>query len=403
MKISTTAVASSIRKVEKVIRQRASAGGLQGHAPYVQVVPIFFKSDGDIFRYFGEHVDEIDAITGNVIHVVLPRSVLEGDAKDVASAVEASERYPGLKAADLPCLWVEGAGNQAFVIRLPPDLTSVKQVLYGLVDNAREASTFEDVARSYVGAAPDTVMVTPSAGRRVVCSIHGIKTRGAWQKELQASFDQARAGLEHRPLDFGLFGALALLIPALRDRKIAWFLDQYTRIIKEEQLGSTPPSIIAHSFGTYIVAQAMERYPEIRFDRLVMCGSIVRRDYPWSHRARSGQIIRALNDFGRRDIWVRVAEWVVADAGSSGYEGFSDTADNCLVQRRHETWRHSDYFYRLNYERNWIPFIIGAHDPDEGQEEGPRAINWRFVAVRTLVVLAVASGAVYAIARWWPG
>lgn len=403
MKIATTAVATSMRKVEKVVRERAGATGSRGHAPYVQVVPIFFKSDGEIFRYFSEHVDEIDAITGSAVHVVLPRSVLEGDAKDVASAVEASERFPGLKAGDLPCLWVEGAGNQAFVIRLPQEINSVKRILYGLVDNARAAATFADVARSYAGVGAGDAASGPSAIRRIVCSIHGIKTRGAWQKELQASLDQAQAGLQHRPLDFGLFGALALLVPMLRERKIAWFLEQYTRVVKEEKPGTAAPSIIAHSFGTYIVAQAMERYPEIRFDRLVMCGSIVRRDYPWSQRVRSGQLVRALNDYGRKDIWVRVAEWVVADAGSSGYEGFTDAAEGRLVQRRHATWRHSDYFYRLNYERNWIPFIVGARDPDEGQGDPAGATNWRFVVSRTLFVLALAGAVAYAIATLWRG
>jgi pimeloyl-ACP methyl ester carboxylesterase len=352
----------------------------------VQVIPLYFKSDAAVFDYFRQHENEIDAITGSAVHVIVARSLLEGDALDVASALDAPKRFPSLSAQDLPCLWVETSGGRHFIIKLPPDLEQVKNLLKRLVDAARRATTFDDVAAGFDAQAPQ------SPRKRIVMTLHGIETRGAWQKEMQASFDQAQSSLQHRPLDFDLFRALSLLIPASRMRKVEWFRDEYTRIVKEEQLGDSLPSIVAHSFGSYIVASAMERYPEVRFDRVILCGAIVRRDYPWSERLRRGQVTRVLNDYGRRDIWVRIAEGVIADAGSSGYQGFEETSDQRLIQRQHVTWRHSDYFYTLNYERNWIPFLVGVRDPDAGDQDPARRVNWRFRIVKAIAfVVAIAA------------
>ena len=389
MRISTILKGVTVRKIDPPPMP-------SGRRPYVQVVPLFFRSDDAVFGYFRDHADEIDAITGEAVQVVVPQSLVDGDARDIASALDAQDRYPDLKATDLPCLWVESSGGQHFVLPLPADLREVKQVFQQLVEASRQATSFADVARAFPQQRVATQPGRSSMpAKHLLLSLHGIETRGAWQKELQASCDQAEAGLQHRPLDFDLFRALSLLVPAMRARKVEWFLREYTRIVKEEQLGEQAPSIIAHSFGSYIVTRAMERYPEIRFERVILCGSIVRRDYPWRQCFERGQVKRVLNDYGRRDIWVRVAETVIEDAGESGYRGFDDTTDPRLIQRRHEDWRHSDYFYTLNYDRNWIPFLAGAHDPDPGDQPAQRRTNWRFRLFQGAALLLLVGAA------WW--
>src|SRR4051812_44518347 len=116
--------------------------------------------------------------------------------------------------------------------------------------------------------------VQPSPQRQVtVLSLHGIRTRGVWQKQLTSILEDA--GLRHEPLDYGFFKAIQLLSSRSRRRQTEWFRDEYTRACKRH----TTLSIVAHSFGTYLVATAMERFPEIKFDRVILCGSIVRRNF----------------------------------------------------------------------------------------------------------------------------
>jgi hypothetical protein len=54
-----------------------------------------------------------------------------------------------------------------------------------------------------------------------VLTLHGIRTRGTWQKELVPALNGA--GFNTVPLAYGFFWALALLIPRLRARKVEWF------------------------------------------------------------------------------------------------------------------------------------------------------------------------------------
>jgi hypothetical protein len=125
---------------------------------------------------------------------------------------------------------------------------------------------------------------------QVVMSLHGIRTRGTWQKELVPEL--SRAGFIPVPLDYGWFGAVKLLLPWSRQKQVDWFRDEYLKKCDSHQC--TRPCMIAHSFGTYLVASSVHKYM-IEFDRVIFCGAIVRRDYPWSQLIDHGLVQRALN------------------------------------------------------------------------------------------------------------
>ncbi len=212
-------------------------------------------------------------------------------------------------------------------------------------------------------------LASGSTTPELVISIHGIRTRGAWQKQINSELQ--KQGFRHELLDF--FNALQLLFSGSRKRKIDWFRSEYERVVTEPRI---LPFIIAHSFGTYIVAKALEKYPEIRFNRVIFSGSIVRRDFDWASLIRTGRVGAILNEIGGKDIWSKLAEWVIGDAGASGAIGFSSSGLG-IYQRRRPRFRHSDHFYALNYTRNWIPYLLGDA-PAEVAVEKRRRINWRF-------------------------
>ncbi|MCR5868505.1 hypothetical protein [Aquincola sp. J276] len=314
----------------------------------------------------------MNAITDVFLQVVVPERPRSPD--DVATAID-SKRYPGLKASDLPCLWVEGGGGGHLVARLPADVPGVKSVLFGLVDAFRHAQNFPQAERLF--SAARSPRPTPAAGH-IVISLHGFNTPGAWQKWIQACFDEVKLGLEHRPDDYGHVGLRGLLNPVERTAEVQRFLQWYEALVYRANLHDSPPSVIAHSFGSYIVARAMEENPQVRFRRIVFCGSIVRRDYDWGARIESGQVERVLNEYSRRDIWARVAEWVIADGGSAGAKGFDNTAGGAVVQREYPFWRHSSYFYNLHQRESWMPFLARQRDPPVVVQGRQRVRNYRF-------------------------
>jgi len=249
---------------------------------------------------------------------------------------------------------VVNRGNRDACKALERLVAALPEYSDGLRGSLRRA---EELTRRASWEAPTPIQVLEIARYdrvpRLVISVHGIHTRGAWQKEVNPYLQ--KKGFLHELLDYGNYWVLQLLIPPVRAKKVEWFRKEYERLTANSK---TRPSIIAHSFGTYIVANALLKYPEIIFDRLILCGSIVRRDYPWDRLLNRGQGNAVLNEYGGLDLSVKLAPWFITNTGASGAKGFQ-CIDPALYQRKRPLFGHSDYFFALNYEDNWIPFLRG--------------------------------------------
>jgi hypothetical protein len=106
-------------------------------AASVQVVPLYMKSDVEVFNYFRDQRDDIDAITGKTLTIALPEAVATGNASLIASlfgpGVKTS-RYPGLLRSDLPCFWVEDESGNHEIIHLPDKLSEVNGYVRAMTD-----------------------------------------------------------------------------------------------------------------------------------------------------------------------------------------------------------------------------------------------------------------------------
>jgi len=223
-----------------------------------------------------------------------------------------------------------------------------------------------------------------TANLKRVLSLHGIRTRGKWQKDV--SHLLSSEGLAYAPLDYGFFGAIQLLIPTLRSRRVEWFRNEYTRVMGAS--ASVPPHVIAHSFGTYIVAKALSKYPEICVDRVIFCGSIVPEEFPWAAIVKRDQLSSLLNLCGGRDIWVKICQWVVLDAGASGVTGFSESLPGKVENCVNPEFGHSDYFYDLQFAQSWLPYLLRGKVPNSSELQ-KKGTNWRFVATMIAIAIAV--------------
>jgi hypothetical protein len=68
-----------------------------------------------------------------------------------------------------------------------------------------------------------------------------------------------------------------------------------------------------------------------------------------------GQVQAVRNEFGRRDIWVRAAQWFVPGTGPSGTHGF--TCSHARLEEHRFDYSHSEYFEKGHMDANWLPFI----------------------------------------------
>lgn len=184
-----------------------------------------------------------------------------------------------------------------------------------------------------------------------VISLHGIKTRGHWQKALAPVL--AESGFIPHPLDYGWFSALGLLIPLFMKWKLEWLRGEYEKIILRDP--QSTPSIIAHSFGAWLVANLIKKDPHIKFDKVILVGSIVDRKFDWGKVISEGRINYLKNERGLKDIFPRIAEWFAYKAGASGNKGFEGIRSLLIVDRVFPEYRHSTYFNELHYVNEWIP------------------------------------------------
>ncbi len=121
---------------------------------YFQAVPLYTREDAEVFEWFAEHRNDLDSMTGSALPVMRPETVEKGDAADVYMAAEETDkdadgtqrrRYPGLKRADLPCLWIEGLGGKHFTLPLPKKKNEISQMLRKLSDSAEASSSIDDL------------------------------------------------------------------------------------------------------------------------------------------------------------------------------------------------------------------------------------------------------------------
>jgi hypothetical protein len=195
-----------------------------------------------------------------------------------------------------------------------------------------------------------------------VISLHGIRTRGDWQKALAPLL--AEQGFVPHPLDFGWFTALGLLVPPIMKKKLEWLRSEYEWVVSRDP--KCRPSVVAHSFGSWLVANLIDKYPQVRFDKVILMGSIVDRNFDWKKVIDRGQINFLRNDYGEKDIWPRAAGLFGYKCGASGCLGFI-SACRLIEQKPFEQYSHSTYFTHLHFSEEWIPVLkqLVLHAPSK--------------------------------------
>jgi hypothetical protein len=116
---------------------------------YIQVVPLYLRSDAHIFAYFQKFKEEVDALTGRHLVVAVPDGVEAGDPQVFGRYFsEQGTRYPGLKRSDLPCLWIEDGNKNHAIVRIPNDPGDPSRMIKILADEAENAKSAGDLAQT---------------------------------------------------------------------------------------------------------------------------------------------------------------------------------------------------------------------------------------------------------------
>jgi len=137
-----------------------------------------------------------------------------------------------------------------------------------------------------------------------------------------------------------------------RSGPISRITSQFRSALDDHRHTGVDISVIAHSFGSYIVAEILLRNPDISLKRLILCGSVVAEKFDW-FRVKGQVEGVAINDCGSRDIWPVFAKSITWGYGPTGTYGFKVDS----VEDRVHPFRHSDYFTDTFVRRFSLPVL----------------------------------------------
>jgi len=190
-------------------------------------------------------------------------------------------------------------------------------------------------------------------------SAHGIRTYGQWQKTFASVVSGSPTKISS--YDFGRYGLVRFLIPYFNNKKIDEFYEWYSISVRscpevDLKRHDGRPSLVAHSFGTWIAGYAMLKYEDIRFDKIILFGSILPRDFDWGTLFARDQVGRVRNECGQKDPWPRWAGRLVVRAGTGGSEGF-DWYGSAVKNVRCEEFGHDEFSKEQHMRSYWLDFL----------------------------------------------
>jgi hypothetical protein len=217
--------------------------------------------------------------------------------------------------------------------------------------------------------------------KRLVVTVHGIRTFGQWQERLQALVQEANPAIEFVHYHYGYFSVVAFLLPPLRFLATLRFrrhLRRLRQIYPDREI-----SIVSHSFGTHLTTwglMGLRRGSRPRLKHLILAGSVLKTTFPWGSLLDAGSVETVVNDCGIHDSILLLSQLFVLFTGMAGRTGFSGLTGRRLVNRYFEGG-HSHYFLNRAgaphddfLRANWVPLLAGdspPHPADERTVRGP--------------------------------
>jgi len=155
-----------------------------------------------------------------------------------------------------------------------------------------------------------------------VYSLHGIRTNAYWQSQLSDEI-RAKTGFEVGYRNYQRFDTAMFILKNIFSDKPLRLVEGDIRDLQKRYR----VSVIAHSFGTWLLLKALSENSDLQIHHIILCGAVFPRALSrWrqlKHDSRqiTGEIV---NFCGARDPFPALAELLSRDFGASGVTGAGD-------------------------------------------------------------------------------
>ena len=167
-------------------------------------------------------------------------------------------------------------------------------------------------------------MTDSSVSDHILITIHGIHTYGLWQSRLADLVHHRSPDVQSKEYHYGVFSAIQLWIPPVR-WIVAWLFRRWLRDLLNNPSHPVPLEtridIVAHSFGTYVVARALTDWRgrpitdlTRRIHTIIFAASVLKESFPgWNRMSR-----RLVNECGTKDNVLALNQLVNLGLGLAG-------------------------------------------------------------------------------------
>ncbi|MUK50780.1 response regulator [Aliivibrio fischeri] len=195
-------------------------------------------------------------------------------------------------------------------------------------------------------------------------TVHGIRTKGRWQKILENKIKQEIGDIKVLHYSYGFFDIISFFVPIFRyfttyrfKKKLEICLDNN----KDKDI-----YLFCHSFGTYLVVKSLEKilktkyYDNIKI--LVLSGSVLKSSYDFNNIIDCSSAT-VVNDCGESDYVLTASQLFVPNMGMAGKVGFYGFNNERIVNR-HFDGGHSHYFDENSkfIDKYWLPLFYDKNE-----------------------------------------
>lgn len=191
-----------------------------------------------------------------------------------------------------------------------------------------------------------------SKKKSIVFAVHGINTRGTWKNKFASVITENTDSIAYHPWDYGSFRG-KIIIPYLRKKIVEDFKEYYDSVIYKGDYNEI--NVVAHSFGTYVVFNALKRYKQIKFNKIIFLGSPLKKEETWEELFSNESVNKVLFYICKKDWVLNFAK--VIGLGDSGRKGFNKKPEN-MEYRTLEDGEHSDLFSPIIMKTEWLKFLL---------------------------------------------
>jgi hypothetical protein len=253
-------------------------------------------------------------------------------------------------------------------------------------------------------------------GLHYVLTLHGIRTKGAWQENLGELLKQQSPSTRVEHFKYGVFSLFSYVIPFLRWINV-WRFRRYLEDLARRHPGARI-DIVAHSFGTYIAGHSLAKVcPKVglRVNTVILAGSVLKVWFPWKGLIDKGFVGRLVNECGTQDNVLLGSQLFVLLTGMAGRIGFSGVLGDSFKNRFYK-FGHSGYFEpsgdegteeerRLAFMRKqWVPLLMTDAPIDDHDETRTSILTptEHFLLQNADPIKLLAYGAILSALIWVP-